>query len=131
MNENHRRAITCFLRNVEKRLNDERYKITNHVGGELYILNDDFTPHEKRMTLDLITALMEEIRLTKNTFGLESVETNLRGEVAATLSEAWVTLGGLRPENLVGYGKLEGDDETRLNQCYMRFLEVFRDYFSE
>jgi len=126
MNENHRRAISSILRYVEIQLIDQKLKLTNNEVRELRRVRDDLTARERSKYILLIESLLEEISKAKETFGLEVDESSLMREVEATMMGVKVTLEGLRPQSLMGYGVLSEDAEAQLNQAYMNFDYIFR-----
>lgn len=68
----------------------------------LYSIRNTISPEVRTRILDTINSMLDEIRLMKDKFALESEEKTVRQSILGHLSGIWTTLEDTRPEKMSG-----------------------------
>jgi hypothetical protein len=125
----HKMALQFGLRLVEKHLRWIKGRLQE--GGDimeetiLYRTRCDIKSSGRPKILKALEAMLEEIKLMKAEFGLETEEDTLGMHILGSLTEVWVAVEELRPEALKGYGRLA---ETSKRQIEPHVLKLLQSY---
>jgi len=125
MDENLTRALRSGLYVVERNLNSLRGTLLHaDEGSVLYSTKDDIGSELKRSLLATISSMLEEIKLMKEAFALQTQEETVRRRVYSYLSENWGILHECKPERIQRYGKLAKQEKEVLDHHIDKLLAM-------
>jgi hypothetical protein len=128
--ENHRNSMRSSLLVAEKRLQGIKSRLESPIGKRTTIMyaeldNIDITVKPKM--LRLIDAMLNEISKMQEDFDLDVSKDNYRGYVLAALSEIWVVLEEITPNNLKAYGQVSKDEKALIGPRVSKLLKQLNE----
>jgi hypothetical protein len=111
--ESHERALGSSLLVIESNLQRIKASLSEGNSAEQTVTHrtrDNLDSEAKPRILEVIEDMLDEIKQMKETFELETEERSLKAEIAAALTEIWIILVDLEPDNLDAYGELSESD---------------------
>jgi len=107
LSEPQKRSLTVTVRKIDEQMNRlERALRHGTEAGLLYTIRDSYSPAEKEHLLEQIVRVRRVLKILKEKFHLEPMETDLRRIVVATASHLWVILEDSKSRRLKGYGEV-------------------------
>nr|WP_319488677.1 hypothetical protein [uncultured Caproiciproducens sp.] len=122
LNENHIRAISITLSELEKNIDEIEGFIKDMHRGRMYEIKNDLTDLQKEIFLEQIQQLRESICQFADEFGLVAESESLSYLIRGTFSIEWVNVCEMEPKRLSGYGDVGKDIWNSLDN-YIKKLE--------
>lgn len=122
LNENHIRAISITLSELEKNIDEIEGFIKDVHRGRMYEVKNDLTDIQGKNVLEQIQQIREYIRKIADEFGLDAESECLSRLIRGTFSVEWVNICEMEPKRLSGYGGVGKDIWDTLDN-YIKKLE--------
>ncbi len=88
---------------------------------------DDIDASVKPAMLEVINAMLEEIKKMKNEFGLETETERSSRHVRAYLSEIWILLEDLKADKLSAYGHVSEEEKNAIEPHVLKLLKKLKE----
>jgi hypothetical protein len=132
MDYNHKRILRIRLLLIERHLRDiisELKSDSSDFTFILYSIRNNISPDVIIKILNTVDSMLDEIRLMKDKFTLESEEKSVRQSIMGHLNVIWTTLEDTRPEKMSGYGRMSDHDKESLSPHILKLLLMYEDIF--
>lgn len=132
MDYNHKRILGIRLLLIERHLRDIISELKSNSSNSTFILysvRNTISPEVSIKILDTVDSMLDEIRLMKVKFALESEEQAVRKNILGHLNGIWTTLEDTRPEKMYGYGRMSDHDKELLSPHILKLLVMYEDIF--
>lgn len=129
LEESNKRFLTSGIAHIEKKLQNINEILLQHESkSQFTIIIDDIEPEVRKLILNLVNDMLDQIRQMKKDFGLEQKSIEKSKHVRVQLSDINIILDDLTPKNLESYGKLDQADAhllgLRLAKISMLLKEI-------
>jgi hypothetical protein len=132
MDYNHKRILRIRLLLIERHLRDIISELKSDSSDStfiLYSIRNNISPEVRIKILNTVDSMLDEIRLMKDKFSLESEEKAVRQSILGHLNGIWTTLEDTRPEKMSGYGRMSDHDKGLLSSHILKLLSMYEDIF--
>ena len=123
LGENHRRAISAVLREIEQMCGAVEGWVSRR-GGIFLQPEDDLLPEQAKSLRRLVGELRAELRHIDEEMALDHSRQSRRRALIALLSTAIADLEDTESSRLKGYGQLSEEAKIRIDNAMKRLISV-------